>query len=339
MEHLRSLTFHIGMPKTATTVLQKHVFPAFPGYVGKGYGLVGQESFSEYDFSVQVRRRSLGSPDWRGDLADWIERLHGSGIRDVFFSDENLCAWTDGQLRASWPMMDAWTPGTRCRPHPVTEFLQEVRELVGKFTEVRTILTVRNQSDLMGSLYAQIQPQIRNPSQVDFEAKVEALLDEGDPYFDFGTLADELDAVLGPSNCLVLLFEDGVKSNAHQTAEFLGLQSIVLPQSIPRANVKSLDAKSWQYHDALPVLKRGSIGRIRKLIALQVARHGGEQRRLRSFLNHVDRISLRRFSSRDVLGVRVHISEALAAQIRAHFLPSNTRLAARLHRELSRHGY
>lgn len=336
---LRSLTFHIGMPKTATTALQRFVFPAFPGYVGKGYGLVGQEPGSEYDFHVQARRRALGSPEWRDELADWIARLHGSGMSDVLFSDESLCAWSDGQLQARWPMLDAWTPGTRRRPNPIMEFLQEARGLVGESTDVRTILTVRNQPDFMGSLYAQVQPFLKRPGQADFEAKAKALLAADDPFFDFGTLVEELDVALGSSNCLVLLYEDGVNHNAHQIAEFLGLPAEILPQSVPRANVKSSEGKSWQYRDALPVLKRGSIGRIRKSIELKVALRGGEQRRLRTFLRRIDRLSLKFIPSREVTGASIGVSESLAAHVRAHFATSNARLAERVDRDLLALGY
>ena len=339
MRELRSLTFHIGMPKTATTALQRHVFPAFPGYVGKGYGSVGQEPHSEHDFHVQARRRALGSTEWREELADWVEGLHDSGLTDVIFSDETLCAWSDGQLLSRWPMMDAFVAGSRRRPHPVVEFLGEAKELVGDATDVRAILTVRNQSDLMGSLYAQVQPFLKEPGQVDFEGKISALLAGDDPFFDFGTLVEELDAALGPASCLVLLHEDGVEHNAHRIADFLGLPSDVLPRSIPAANVKASGEGAWQYRDSLPLLKRGLVGRIRKAAELRVARLGGQQRRLRKVLRRLDELSLTVFPPRAVTGVEIALPEILAGEIRAHFAQSNAHLAERLQRDLTALGY
>lgn len=333
------LTFHIGMPKTATTTLQRHVFPAFPGYVGKGYGPVGQELHSELDFNVQAARRALGSTKWREELADWVEELHDSGLNDVIFSDEALCAWSDGQLLARWPMADAWIAASRVRPHPVVEFLKLARELVGDATDVRAILIVRNQSDLMGSLYAQMQPFVASPSQADFEGKIAGLLAAGDPFFDFGTLVEELDAALKPSNCLILLHEDGVEHNAHRIADFLGLSCDVIRKSIPAENVKASGEGAWQYRASMPLLKRGLVGRIRKAAQLRITRLGGGQRGLRRVLRRLDQLSLTVFPPRVVRGVQIVLPAMLAGEIRTHFAESNARLAERLQRNLTSLGY
>lgn len=339
MSTLRSLTFHIGMPKTATTALQAHVFPAFPGYVGKNYGRAELGQHSEHDFTVQACRRALGSPRWREELAAWIKGLRESPLSDVMFSDETLCAWPDGKLVAMWPMLDAWRLGVRTRPHPIVKFLAETLKLVDEGTQVRVILTLRNQSDFMGSLYAQIQPRLLSPSQADFDGKVTELLESGDPFFDFAGLVAELDAVLGPDNCLILLHEDGVAQNVRRIIDFLGLPSSLRPPSVPETNVKASGERAWQYRVTLPLLKRGLIGRVRKAVEIRVVKLGGQQPRIRMFLARLDNLSQSIVPLRDVKGVQIVVSESLAAQIRVHFASSNARLTERLDRDLLSLGY
>jgi len=339
MSDLRLLAFHIGMPKTATTTLQTHVFPALPSYVGKHYGKTGQDARSEHDFHFQARRRALGFTRWEKELEDWIAGLRASGLREVFFSDESLSSWTDGEHTARWPFLEEWRAGTRTRPHPVVRFLEHARGCVGEDTEVRVILTVRNQADFMGSLYAQVQPFLQDPGQGDFDRKVAELLSCDDPFFDFAALTEELDATVGSANCLVLLFEDGVDVNARRILGFLGVSPDIAPLSMPSANVKKAGERDWQYRQELPLLKTGLFGRYRKALEARALRFFGQQRGLRAFLARIDRLSQRIVPVRQVVGERITVSERTQAEIRAHFAGSNARLAERLGRNLSSLGY
>lgn len=335
---MHELTFHIGLPKTGTTALQKHVFPFIPGYVGKFYGK-HRTVAGRYSFHREAWRRSRGSADWRRELESWLSRIRVVGVDSVFFSDELLAAWPDGRTDPRWPFIDGWQAGGRSRPHPIVDFLQHARAEVGSATRVRAIVSLRNQVDFIGSLYSQVQPAMEAPSQGHFESQVRALLDNGDPFCDWASLVEELESVLVEQDLLVLLYEDGLDANVRRIAEFMNLDPKTLPTAAPRENVKGSGTGSWQYRAELPLLKRGWFGRIRKTVDNAVSRVGGRQRGLRTVLAAVDSAFSRISAPRTVLGVVISVPEGLASDVRAHFATSNSRLAARLGRELSGMGY
>ena len=333
---MQDLTIHIGYPKTATTTLQTHIFPHYPGYVGKFH--VGDARRPD---GLRTSRRMLEafadgvlSP---AVVQEWVGRLQAGGSDAVLFSDETLMRWP-ASSSVFWPFHDGWSTTARARPHPVIGLLREIRRIGG--IRLRVVVTVRNQTDLMASLYSQIQTRLRSPSQQDFERKVEELIATADPWFDFAALVDELDAAVGSENCLVLLYEDGVEQHAVAIADFLGWHMDVLPETIGRENVQRASATVWNATWSAPLTKRGVFLRLRRILDRTIGpRLGSVERPAKQMLARMDAAASRLLTPKRITGVPIETPGDLLRRVRQHFAPANRRLGERLGRDLTSLGY
>ena len=342
MRHDRQLTLHIGLPKTATTTLQTHVFPMVPGYLGKFYGespnTAVEEPFRQHRKAHE--QWTEGKSALTAPATQFIESLDRFNESQILISDEGLSRWpVDGRVNS--PFHDGWHETFRARPHPVVDFLAALREAGEGRLKVRVILTLRNQSDFMGSLYAQWQRSMGNPSQNDFEAKVTRALSTDDPFFDYATLVEELEQDLGDGDLLILLYEDGLERNVSRIAEFLGIELVAPHSSRSRENVKRHGSQSWKGASVeKPVTKRGPLGRIRRA----AARTWPDALRvlagpLKRALKRLDAASESFVKPQTREGVVITMSDRLAREVREHYADSNERLAQTLERDLKSLGY
>jgi len=163
MDNEKSLTLHIGLPKTATTTLQAHVFPQMPGYLGAHQGRV-QEQRSELWWNerwdgTHTRRLFEGwwgrRPYWREAADPWVEWLCSLKSGQLLLSEERLTRWPPANGGAPGrPFLDDWQ-SPRLRPHPVRELIDAVQSAGRGRIKTRVIVTLRNQPEFMASLYAQ----------------------------------------------------------------------------------------------------------------------------------------------------------------------------------------
>lgn len=344
MGHDRQLTLHIGLPKTATTTLQTHVFPMLPGYVGKFYGESPNTAVEEpfRQFQKAYEQWTEGKSALTAPATQFIESLDRFNESQILISEEGLYRWpVDGRVEHGWPFFDGWHETFRARPHPVVDFLAALREAGEGRLKVRVILTLRNQSDFMGSLYAQLQNSMRKPSQNDFEAKVTRALSTDDPFFDYATLVEELEQDLGDGDLLILLYEDGLELNVSRIAEFLGIELVAPHSSRSRENVKRHGSQSWKgAWVEKPVTKRGPLGRIRRA----AARTWPDALRvlagpLKRALKRLDAASESFVKPQTREGVVITMPDRLAREVREHYADSNERLAQTLERDLKSLGY
>lgn len=341
MSHVQELTLHLGMPKTATTALQKHVFPRFPGYLGK-YSNDGGAPTSSERFAWGLVREAWvrRDPAWRDALRVWVAALHHAGQSQALLSDEGLTRWPADGTWQVWPVEDG-SNVERIRPHPVIELLRAIKECTGQTMRLRVILTLRNQPDLMGSLYAQCQPWMASPGQADLEAKIANLLRSDDPHFDFAALVEELEAELGADGCLVLLYEDGLECNISRVEAFLRTTVSLSPSTVEWENVKRVGQQSWKGGSwNIPVTRRGPLDTLRRFFARSWPRSlWGPKRRIARALERIDTMVARVVTPPVREGVVVTMPDELARSIRQHFAASNARLGQRLGRDLRPMGY
>jgi hypothetical protein len=341
---LTDLVLHIGLPKTATTTLQEHVFPALPRFIGAfaGDGPSAEDRLLEDVWRPLEAAWLTGRADWPDEVRRTLARIDALRAPSVILSCENLSHWPLPGTDHGSPFMDNWSRWRRVRPHPVVPLLAEVRDQAGPDVRLRVILTLRNQADFMGSHYAQAQGRMSSPGQEDFEAKVAGLLVGPDPFLQFDALVEELQGVVGTDRCLLLIHEDGPIANAGRIVAFLGLPTALVPESLPSENRRQVAQRSWQGSaGVVEATRRGGLGRVRRAIArrripapLRVASKG--------LLARVDDVLGRVVPARDRPGEVVTIPDELAERIRVTFAASNERLAQRIGRpwaELQRLGY
>lgn len=325
---VRHLTLHVGLHKTGTTTLQREVLPFLSEYIPGPLGPSPHPGTQSLRTAVDAWARS--EPGWEAPLAefaDFVRRRPG----DLLLSYEELSAWP-ATTASSGPLGDNFT--RRRHPHPMNGLLARLQtDLIGTHT-LRLIVTLRHQSAWLGSLYAQRGTDHARPSSADLATKVQRLVRADDASLDLHGLVNSLADRVGADNLLVLLVEDGIRTNVARIIEFLGSQQIVPDSAYARKrNVRGLGANAWRdptrrswVDDGLP----------RRLVEAADRRtrdtkwyRAPAATALRASLDALQRFTVSRFT----------LSRRLRRQIRQACRPSNDRLSALMGRDLSVLGY
>ena len=194
------LYVHVGLPKTATTALQRQAFPAFGSFdlaIKPRSTLLSR--FGTVDpgiFRLVFNRSPLV---WRSRGLELLRAVRSEEIpsRPLLVSDEGM-----GSLK--------------CPFHLAAHFfeLAKVAREAG-YAAVRAIVVVRRQDQWLGSYYAQKSDRRRNASQADFEDFVAEWIDPARGLYafegaslDYAVIYEKLVETIGPDAVLPLLYED-----------------------------------------------------------------------------------------------------------------------------------
>jgi len=330
------LCVHIGLPKTATSSLQQQFFPQVAGYLGKRRWWLKVESQVEgpseaFDEFRKIHTAYAQGQDWEARLGDWADNLNFSEQPRQLISDEILAQWRSPRKAGvpSWPVERARQGDSpRKGDHPVTVFLAKLRDFLPPDVSLFTIVTLRNQADFLGSLAAQTGSR---------GAGIGRLIRREDAYVDFYSLVTELEKVVGPSQHLTLLFEDGVEQNCKNSVEFAGLTPLNEGFNFELGetkNVRRTGNKTWRSLRYVPSYGRsGVVLALRKVI---LGKFPGLFPAMRAVY---------RFVFRTITAVggafrqTVSISNRNRLRLQVYCAPSNQRLAEHLKRDLASLGY
>lgn len=317
----KNLVVHIGLPKTGTTTLQKGFFPKYSGYVVGAIKENRRRPLAEiyYQFSGSWPPSANG---WQNDLKRWVDELLFDESGLLIISKENMSQWSRGGPSEHWPLHyeSPLASGT----HPITVFLSELRSLLPQEINLTTIVTLRNQSDFLGSLAAELAEERYFKS-----ARFDRLVTRGDVFLDFNQFVRDLENVSGAQNHLTLLFEDGLETQMSKIIDLIGppdLDTEFDPGGeIASERVRRTGASSWAF-------QKNPVPIVRKILnsaawrALRKSKWWPLFRLLRPLF-------------RDLFRQTVEISDADRLRIRAICHKSNELLAAHLKRNLVDLGY
>ena len=319
MDSLDTLYLHIGLPKTATTFLQREVFPtlAHLRYLG-----IPQSGLFSSPEDLAHGQRTLTSCVKRSALL-W-DRYGETVFRDLFG-----CGPAD-RPSGDVLMSDEGVGRAGSRPTLLSAHLEGLARQARDwgFGRVRLLCVVRRQDHWLASHYAQISDRNPRASQEDFEASVRKTLDPAGERFGFGmlldyaALADRLRPVVGAPNLLVLPYELLVHDSSQfhdRISSFLGAAPTrAAVEDAPRQNVRSTSEDVWTLRPA----RQGRVLRLRP-------------RRLVSALRLPEEVEL----TRRTPGGTIRLTEQVSTSVLQEYEPSNRALADGLGIDLARYGY
>jgi hypothetical protein len=183
----KNLVLHIGLPKTGTTALESGFFPKYSGYAGRFYGLGPNGAAVQQNYFIFTRLQEIylqfsgalppSGSGWRDDLSHWVDELVFAEAGLLIISTEALSSWSRGPSMI-WPVH--YESPEPLGNHPIMFFLSEIRDLLPQNINLTTIVTLRNQSDFLGSLAAQERRE-RYFDSTNFDR----LASHGDAFLDF----------------------------------------------------------------------------------------------------------------------------------------------------------
>lgn len=255
------LMLHIGLRKTGTTTFQRSIFPSLiPGmYLGKA----GEHKRSYSNLMSRIiksRGRSRHEHIERllsriGELADAYRQNGGDLPSDTFvISSEGMSTRpTTGSLMKSVDASD-FRP---CVPaeYPVFPALESLRAAwKQRFGgEVKLLLTIRSQRELLASEYSQVSAYLTNPSQGDFERRATALLESRDQHFNYYLWARAMEDSAGRSNILMIdMAVINEPATLERLATFIGAEAPVnsaMLEENQRQNVSRTTQDTWKLRD------------------------------------------------------------------------------------------
>lgn len=311
----RTLTLHIGLPKTATTFLQTGVFPRMSGPIFLATpqsALFEDPDDAEADHRIMSCALKRSAAIWRecGDVlfAEMLGPRSQWTPQDVLISDEGI-----GRIAS--------------RPELLRAHLDAIAERAAGwgFSRLKLVCVFRRQDHWLASHYAQVSDRNSAPSQADFERTARNLVAPFHSRYrlgmllDYATLYDVLTEAAGATQVAMMPYErfktnpDGFQ---RELSTFLGA-----PEMDPShgsgvtevdRNARSSGADTWAIRPARRHVRPHGLAR-----AFERLGDLGQRRRART----------------------VTLTPEVSVQVLDAYRASNARLASALGLELSAYGY
>jgi hypothetical protein len=251
----KTLYFHIGFPKTASTFFQKEIMPSISSL--KCISSPYREIISGKNPGDSIVYRYFQhSPEiWDDRLGDVLFRdLFGEkGVeeesRDVLLSDEN-----------------AYISGSR-DPFFVAEHMKKFREKAFSwgFSEFKVLAAFRRQDTWIASAYSQTSNRYEGASQSHFEEKVKAEIDPNERYYksridlDYALQYRLLTEVVGEDKLIMTpygLMKKDTKKLLKKWLSFINVKdekesilSLINKGEYKKRNVRSKKENTWEIRD------------------------------------------------------------------------------------------
>ena len=254
------LVIHLGLAKAASKTLQTKVFPHFPGFRGDGSDNAELARWFGQIY-LSGERRAFRSSFMRDRLASWVQAALNEKQPQLVISVESLSRWcSPSDDVAAWPVQHSRRSQPRRGQHPVTVMLSQLREVLPKSVHLFTILILRNQTDWLGSLAAQV-----GVADTSF---IPRILDDADAALDYYSLVQALEGLNGPAQNSTYFLEEGLPTISMEMARSFAPDlaqgsTWIMQNEFSRSNERRVAERQWIVSTASfkPVSRRGAARR------------------------------------------------------------------------------
>jgi len=343
------LIVHIGLPKAASTTLQRNLFSGTAGYLGKSFG-------ANNDLGWQFRNITPTEDlsFWTSEARSWVARAIECKkhlwpeTQRLIVSHEDLSQRQTNTYRQKRPIgssQDVSGQQGDLQRHFTTTLLKGFKDYIWKSGNVKALIVLRNQPEWLASLYVTLSNTFKSASQKDFEAQVQKLIQHGEDYIDWSRWVDDLQQALGQENVCTLLMEDMKQEKFwKELATFMELDDVDPFQfaklNATKYNVRRFKDNSWKIS---PLKKR-------KPLAARLIRKYRDYKRLPNTRLVLNDLTRRMFSSftpsiaaingANKRYTEIEMTASLRESILEYCRPFNDRLAKQLNRnDLREIGY
>lgn len=221
---MKTLILHIGFPKTGTTTVQT-TLEKYSWYIGKYANASALQKDMRYVFRDFFGIQNTNYSEQR-NLFKELE-TKDQMMDNILYSDEDLVLRApvrDGGGHFIW-----WPYATKqCKGQfnidnaPIILGLKKIKEQPN--LNIKIILSIRSQWNLIPSLYFQRSDRNLRAGQFDFDCQIERILKDPQ-YFSFKSWYDSIASIVSGENLLVLPVEI-INNNSywHQLGQFLGAE-------------------------------------------------------------------------------------------------------------------
>jgi hypothetical protein len=262
-----TIFLHVGLPKSASTFLQRKIFPELPvSYIHKSHDEDSMNFIKALrgyyrDESITVRRLIKSIPGG-------IRQKLGNGT-SILVSDENL----------SISSMDLWNR-TGCIPEQFADLTDQFAKSLN--LKIRVLYVSRNIDTWLASRYAQSAPRFESPGQQDFEDRLMDISSDPDSYPVLNWLKDkavkELFEHYSPNVSIGLTSQEAIATSSLDSLKLLFADSSInpsffdgLPNHLWRPENKRSNGSGWVCRNAeieihLSERAKGYIARLEKYL-------------------------------------------------------------------------
>ncbi len=249
------LVLHIGLRKTATTTLQRNVFPRLlgPCHLGKG-GVHGRRFATRASRILKKNAKPEKVDALLSDIEEVVNARRAEGVATptVVISSETLSGRPGGGSVLRAVENEAFVATVPAEFPLFTGVVTMRAAWKQRFNgDLKLVLTIRDQAPMLASEYAQLSAYLLHPSQHDFEDRVRRHLASGDQYLNYYAWAHAMEQAVGRANCLLLRVSSiGTPEGDARLSRFLGAVDATAfeadSRNITNANVsQKSDPNTW----------------------------------------------------------------------------------------------
>jgi len=318
---------HIGLPKTASTYVQKEIWPFVSNtiYLGKKFDENQVHHGKTVEWCNELRYKILNSPPttWMGREGGWLlgklknvyeER---SGVNNIVLSHEELFGRaTNGIFIDSTEPLDV---------ERMVSHLYYMKEALPVEFNIRVLIVIRRQDTWLSSAYSQCSTNIDRANQKDFIDKTDKLIKkelyQKAAFLDYSFLLERLNESIGSDNVYTALFEELKMNNEKFVKNLLAKIDGNLRKNVTtdNKNTGSIGKNEWR------ITPNSTLKKLYRMIA---------PKSIKSRVNNI------RAKRKILLGDEsISLSEELSNKVLEKFRESNKKLEYRHGLEVSKYGY